>query len=130
MFMLRRMEVAFDTLIWGPFITAVYAIFLYLSISYVAFDDAQDVWFDPPAQSIDSQANCAQITAMSDDRSNEPRPKNLTPAAKRALAEAEARRAALDEAVAALPAEKGGRKKGLEPTRYGDWEKGGVASDF
>jgi len=56
--------------------------------------------------------------------------KPLTPAAKRALAEAEVRRAAMDKAVEEMPAEKGGRKKGLEPTRYGDWEKGGVASDF
>ena len=28
-----------------------------------------------------------------------------------------------------LPTEYGGRK-GLEPTRYGDWEKGGIAVDF
>jgi hypothetical protein len=28
-----------------------------------------------------------------------------------------------------LPVEHGGRK-GLEPTRYGDWEKGGIAVDF
>jgi hypothetical protein len=27
------------------------------------------------------------------------------------------------------PAEKGGRG-GLEPTRYGDWEVGGICSDF
>ena len=29
----------------------------------------------------------------------------------------------------ASPEEKGGRG-GLEPTRYGDWEKGGIAVDF
>lgn len=29
----------------------------------------------------------------------------------------------------AADAERGGRK-GLEPTRYGDWEKGGIAVDF
>ncbi|MCH8684148.1 DUF1674 domain-containing protein [Pedomonas mirosovicensis] len=28
-----------------------------------------------------------------------------------------------------LPKEIGGRK-GPEPTRYGDWEKGGICSDF
>ena len=28
-----------------------------------------------------------------------------------------------------LPKEQGG-PKGLEPTRYGDWEKGGRCSDF
>ena len=28
------------------------------------------------------------------------------------------------------PAEFGGRSKGLEPTRYGDWEKDGRCIDF
>jgi hypothetical protein len=49
-------------------------------------------------------------------------------AAKRALDEARARRAALDEA-AKLPTELGGRD-GPEPVRYGDWEKQGLAIDF
>jgi hypothetical protein len=48
--------------------------------------------------------------------------------AERALAEAQARRAAgvFDPR---LPPEKGGRR-GPEPTRYGDWEKNGIVSDF
>lgn len=53
----------------------------------------------------------------------------LTPAAERALAEAEARRAARERQNAGLPKETNGRG-GLEPTRYGDWEKDGLASDF
>jgi hypothetical protein len=54
--------------------------------------------------------------------------KPLTPAARRALEEAAARRKA--EAVDAnKPAELGG-PKGPEPTRYGDWERKGVAVDF
>lgn len=53
--------------------------------------------------------------------------KDLTPAARRALEEAAARRAA--EAALALPPEQGGRE-GPEPTRFGDWEKKGVAVDF
>lgn len=53
--------------------------------------------------------------------------KDLSPAAKRALAEAEARRAA--ETPADRPKELGGRG-GPEPTRYGDWEKDGIAHDF
>jgi len=55
--------------------------------------------------------------------------KMLTPAAQRALAEAEARRlaAAADEKV--RPKELQG-PKGPEPTRYGDWENKGIASDF
>jgi hypothetical protein len=51
----------------------------------------------------------------------------LTDAAKRALAEAEARRAAA--AAQNLPPEQGG-PKGPEPTRFGDWEKKGLTSDF
>jgi hypothetical protein len=55
--------------------------------------------------------------------------KPLTPAAKRALAEAEARRQAA--AAHAKPAAKeSGGPKGPEPTRYGDWENKGIASDF
>lgn len=33
------------------------------------------------------------------------------------------------ESQASLPKEIGGRK-GPEPTRYGDWEKNGIVSDF
>jgi hypothetical protein len=53
----------------------------------------------------------------------------LSEAAKRALAEAEARRAALDAATANLPGEINGRG-GLDPARFGDWEVKGVAIDF
>ena len=48
-------------------------------------------------------------------------------AGKRALREAEERRKA--EISDARPKEVGGRK-GPEPTRYGDWEKNGLISDF
>jgi hypothetical protein len=54
-------------------------------------------------------------------------PSDLPPAAKRALEEAEARRA--EAAKLDLPPELGGRK-GPEPVRYGDWEKKGLAIDF
>jgi len=54
--------------------------------------------------------------------------KDLSPAAKRALAEAAERRKASDKAASLKP-EKGG-PKGVEPTRYGDWERGGIAYDF
>ncbi len=53
----------------------------------------------------------------------------LSPAARRALAEAEARRAEYEKTAAALPKEIGGRN-GPEPARYGDWEVKGRASDF
>ncbi len=54
--------------------------------------------------------------------------KTLSAEAMRALLEAEARRQAAP--VAALPAEINGRREGEEPTRYGDWEKKGLAVDF
>ncbi len=56
-------------------------------------------------------------------------PKPLSPAAERALAEAAARRRAIDEKAAAHAAEKGGRG-GLDPVRYGDWEIKGLTADF
>ena len=58
----------------------------------------------------------------------DPTPDDMPPAAKRALAEAAARRKAA-EAAAPLPKELGGRD-GPEPVRYGDWEKQGLAVDF
>ncbi|WEJ33151.1 MULTISPECIES: DUF1674 domain-containing protein [unclassified Devosia] len=64
-----------------------------------------------------------------DDGEEVPPPRILTPAAQRALAEAEARRLAIDAATAMAPKEKGGRG-GLEPGRYGDWEIKGLTSDF
>ncbi|MEQ1930921.1 MAG: DUF1674 domain-containing protein [Parvularculaceae bacterium] len=53
--------------------------------------------------------------------------RDLPAAARRALAEAEARRQAAP--ADKPPPEKGG-PKGLEPTRYGDWERNGRAVDF
>jgi hypothetical protein len=53
--------------------------------------------------------------------------KALTPAARRALQEAAERKAA--QAQADKPAELGG-PAGPEPTRYGDWERKGLAVDF
>lgn len=52
----------------------------------------------------------------------------LSAAAKRALGEAEARRKAAQNKPP-LPPEVNG-PKGPEPTRYGDWEVKGIASDF
>ncbi|MGD1933151.1 MAG: DUF1674 domain-containing protein [Candidatus Phaeomarinobacter sp.] len=56
-------------------------------------------------------------------------PKELTPAARRALVEAEERRAAAAKQAEDRPEEING-PKGEEPTRYGDWERNGIASDF
>lgn len=54
--------------------------------------------------------------------------KQLSPAAQRALAEAKARREAA-AAEAERETEHGG-PKGPEPTRFGDWERKGIISDF
>lgn len=68
---------------------------------------------------------------MSEDReadvSVEEQPRALSPAAKRALAEAEERR--LKEAATEMPPEIGGRG-GADPARFGDWEIKGRAIDF
>jgi hypothetical protein len=53
----------------------------------------------------------------------------IAAAGRRALAEAEARRAEQEKLAKPLPPEVGGRK-GPEPTRYGDWEVKGIVSDF
>lgn len=58
---------------------------------------------------------------------------DIPPPAQRALAEAAERRAAQEAREAELEAgresEKGGPKK-IEPVRYGDWERNGIAYDF
>jgi hypothetical protein len=69
------------------------------------------VMSDEPSQTVD-EAPVARV---------------LTPAAQRALAEAEERRRLAAEAE--RPAEDGG-PAGPEPTRYGDWERKGLAVDF
>jgi hypothetical protein len=66
---------------------------------------------DPPKSSVGPEATA---------------PRELEPAARRALAEAEARRA---KTRPAPPPELNGRG-GLDPARYGDWEVKGLASDF
>ena len=54
-------------------------------------------------------------------------PDKLSPAAKRALAEAEERH--IQAKSQPLPKEFGGRD-GPDPVRFGDWEKKGIAVDF
>jgi hypothetical protein len=68
------------------------------------------------------------LSRTATDRSGRDR-KPLSPAAQRALAEAEARRLAVAAAAKPWPREFQG-PDGPEPTRYGDWEVRGIASDF
>lgn len=56
-------------------------------------------------------------------------PEDLPPAARRALAEAAERRRKAEAEAKPRPKELGGRD-GLDPARYGDWEKKGIAIDF
>jgi hypothetical protein len=72
--------------------------------------------------------------AMSDEAKNPPGAapgKVLTPEARRALAEAADRRAAIDARAAEIAKAKEHQGRGgLDPVRYDDWEVKGLASDF
>lgn len=72
------------------------------------------------------------IDAAPDDKAEpqtEAPARPLPPAAQRALAEAAERRAKTEREAQARPKETQG-PSGPEPTRYGDWERKGIASDF
>lgn len=57
--------------------------------------------------------------------------KNISPEAERALAEAEARRKQRDgEENEHIGKGESGGPRGEEPTRFGDWERKGIAYDF
>lgn len=67
------------------------------------------------------------LLAPMDNQNEAALPKVLSDAANRALKEAAERREAGQ--AKPQPPEIGGRK-GQEPTRFGDWEKNGIAHDF
>jgi hypothetical protein len=73
--------------------------------------------------------NLLQESRIMTDHASPPGHKPLSPAAQRALAEAEARRKAAAASAQPMQKEVQG-PKGPEPTRYGDWESKGIASDF
>jgi len=56
---------------------------------------------------------------------NSETPRKLTPEAERALAEAAERRVEAEKVAKEI-----GGRSGPEPTRYGDWERKGIAVDF
>ncbi|MGB0574373.1 MAG: DUF1674 domain-containing protein [Hyphomicrobiales bacterium] len=60
---------------------------------------------------------------------NKEKRNDLPPAALRALAEAEERRKKNEQEKKDMPKEVDG-PEGPEPTRYGDWERKGITSDF
>lgn len=101
------------------------------NVRIVKFEAVAHVEFDPMN---DKQARPPHIPSPAGEIPSQRPP--LTPAAQRALAEAEARRAAAKKALEENihndpkePKEVQG-PAGPEPTRYGDWEIKGIASDF
>ena len=78
-----------------------------------------------PDAAVKTGASNATTSATPDETET----RTLSPAAKRALVEAEARRQARDAEETAAKRELGGRG-GADPARYGDWEINGRAIDF
>ena len=78
------------------------------------------------AMPTDPQPQSPRAPETAESKTSEKRP--LPAAAERALAEAAARRAERDRN--ADGAKESGGRGGLDPTRYGDWEKDGLISDF
>jgi hypothetical protein len=77
-----------------------------------------------------STPDLSELDASAQDTSAQA-PKILTPAAQRALAEAEARRRSYDQqATTAAPLREINGREGPEAVRYGDWEVKGIATDF
>jgi hypothetical protein len=72
---------------------------------------------------------CRRSTMSDGSSAPVPARKPLSPAAERALAEADARRQAAAASSKPMAREIQG-PKGPEPTRFGDWENKGIASDF
>jgi hypothetical protein len=78
------------------------------------------------------------LTMILEERSSAPEAvegaapgKELSPAARRALAEAAERRRKIDARAAELRAAKEHQgRNGLDPVRYEDWEVKGLATDF
>ncbi|MCY0092799.1 DUF1674 domain-containing protein [Hoeflea ulvae] len=79
-----------------------------------------------------SKADASTLTppdAAANGEAVQAEPRELSPAARRALAEAEARREAREAETLKAEREIGGRG-GADPARYGDWEINGRAIDF
>jgi hypothetical protein len=88
----------------------------------------------PADMPTDPTAPVVQAPAPGDAAKDKAGKRPLSAAAERALAEAGARRAERERAQGSAPKttepkEIAGRG-GLDPTRYGDWEVNGLASDF
>ena len=80
---------------------------------------------EQPTPPADPAAETAPVFNADVPHATPERP--LSDVARRALLEAAERRKANDELILA---EEHGGPRGPEPTRYGDWEKKGLAVDF
>ncbi|ACM38114.1 DUF1674 domain-containing protein [Agrobacterium vitis] len=76
---------------------------------------------------MDEHQNDRQDSGTANSDGTDAAPKTLSPAAVRALAEAEERRKAEQ---AQKPAPEVGGRGGADPARFGDWEINGRAIDF
>jgi hypothetical protein len=90
---------------------------------------------DNPMNNAPGAASASPITIILDEEipTHSADGRELSPAARRALAEAAARRKAEADAAAAASGDGSGElggPKGPEPTRFGDWERKGIAVDF
>jgi hypothetical protein len=107
-----------------------------LRTSHLSFSDGYAKSKAMPSNPTPSNPDRPQPRPVSEAVADPAGPRRqLPPAAQRALAEAAARRAEraskiLDQPKTLdQPKEVGGRD-GPDPTRYGDWELNGIASDF
>ena len=102
----------------------------------MAADNQDEKALAGPAATLRTLAGFASGAArayeggMSDLPENAAPDKPLSEAARRALEEAAARRKAAEAAQAAAAESELGGPKGPEPTRFGDWERKGIAVDF
>lgn len=76
---------------------------------------------EAPTPPLEAPVHNADLPGATPDRP-------LTPVEWRALEEAAARNAEAD--ALGPPSDEVGGPRGLEPTRYGDWERKGLAVDF
>ncbi|MDP3526336.1 MAG: DUF1674 domain-containing protein [Hoeflea sp.] len=82
-----------------------------------------------PGTSVDTASGTGTPVEVAHDNTIPMAPRPLSPAARRALAEAEARRQARKDEAQRAEREIGGRG-GADPARFGDWEINGRAIDF
>lgn len=83
----------------------------------------------PSTSALANNATGSVVDVANDNQSDSVARPPLTPAAERALKEAQERREAAAARTTASATEIGGRP-GPDPVRYGDWESGGIAWDF